>query len=354
MTAYNGGYNLMSRTAKYKGNDQYLEYYSGSYKTYSLYDSRPEDDKNIYTFHFYPVAETVNVNDGVVNIPEVSFGTLPDAYVGQDYTVTFTVDAVFGVADGLTAKYGKTEAKLTEKDGTYSFTIPASALSEGKLTVTVSGTDTKGVTFEDSAEITVVDEPVITGVFPAANTQTGNDKRPEIGFTFANGGKTPAIALKVGDQVVNHTVEGNEVSYKPDTDLADGKVAVTATVTRGDGKSATKTWSFTIGTAQYQLYFGQLHSHTGEYSDGSGTLQEGLKYVADLPESANVDFVAFTDHSNYFDGSAKEGKANPEAALYDVSKMTDESKHLQHPRHRLPQQRNAEQQDCRRGHEGLL
>ena len=326
VTAYNGGYTLMSRIAKYKGNDQYLEYYSGSYKTYSLYDSKPEDDKNIYTFHFYPVVKDVAVTKGVVNIPTVTFGTLPVAYVGQDYTVTFTVDAVFGVADGLTAKYGKTKANLTEKDGTYSFTIPASALSEGKLTVTVSGTDTKGVPFSSSTEITVKDEPVITGIFPAANTQTGDDKRPEIGFTFANGDETPAIALKVGDQVVTHTVEGNKVSYKPDTDLPNGKVTVTATVTRGDGKSATKTWTFTIGTAQYQLYFGQLHSHTKEYSDGAGTLDEGLAYVANLPDSANVDFVAFTDHSNYFDGSAKEGKANPEAALYDVSKMTDESK----------------------------
>lgn len=318
VTAYNGGYNLMSRTAKYKGNDQYLEYYSGSYKTYSLYN---DSDKNIYTFHFYPVAETVNVTDGVVNIPEVTFGTLPDAYVGQDYTVTFTVDAVFGV-NAVSAKYGDADVVPTNDDGTYSFTIPGNALAGGTLTVTVSGTDTKGEPFSSSTKITVKDEPVITGVFPAANTQTGNDKRPEIGFTFANGGETPAIALKVGDQVVKHTVEGNEVSYKPDTDLADGKVAVTATVTRGDGKSATKTWTFTIGTAQYQLYFGQLHSHTKEYSDGAGTLEDGLNYVASLSEEDNVDFVAFTDHSNYFDDK---NAANPEAALYDVSQMTAES-----------------------------
>src|SRR5699024_9692988 len=104
--------------------------------------------------------------------------------------------------------------------------------------------------------------------------------------------------------------------------MADGKVSVTATVTRADEKSVSRTWTFTIGTAKYQLYFGQLHSHTAEYSDGAGTLQEGLNYVANLPESANVDFVAFTDLSNYFDAS---GAANPEAALYDVSQMTEAS-----------------------------
>ena len=325
VTAYNGGYKLMSRVAKYNGKyDQYLEYYSGSYKTYSLYDSRPGDDKDIYTFQFYPVAEGVKITEGVVNIPGVTFGFLSDAYVGQDYTVSFTVDSVFGVADSLTAKYGETEAVLTEKDGTYSFTIPASALTEGgKLAVTVSGTDTKGVAISGFAEITVKDEPYILDVFPAVNDQTGDDKRPEIGFTFGNAGDKPTITLKVNDQDVTTTVDGSKVSYKPTADMADGKVTVTATVTRGDGKSATRTWTFTIGTAQYQLYFGQLHSHTKEYSDGAGTLDEGLAYVAGLPESANVDFVAFTDHSNYFDSTSS---ANPEAALYDVTQMTEESK----------------------------
>ncbi len=71
-----------------------------------------------------------------------------------------------------------------------------------------------------------------------------------------------------------------------------------------------------------QLYFGQLHSHT-TYSDGDGSLASALNYIANLPESANVDFVAFTDHSNYFDSSSS---ANPEGALYDMSLAGKESK----------------------------
>ena len=317
-----GGWNLESRTAKFNGQySQYLEYFGGSYKTYSMYNVT---DYDIYEFFFYPVAEGVTVTDGVVNIPTVNFGTLPDAYVGQDYTVTFTVDAVFGVAEGLTATYGDTTAALTNENGTYSFTIPGIALTaEGELAITVSGADTKEVSFTGSAKITVKDEPYILEVFPAAGTQTGDDKQPEISFTFGNAGENPTITLKVGDETVPHTVEGNKASYTPAAAMADGKVTVTATVTRADNQSATKSWTFTIGTAEYQLYFGQLHSHTAEYSDGAGTLQEGLNYVANLPESANVDFVAFTDHSNYFDSSSN---ANPEAALYDVSQMTAESK----------------------------
>ena len=319
VTAYNGGWNLKSRTAKYNSNAQYLEYYSGSYKTYSLYN---DSDKNIYTFHFYPVAEGVTITDGIVNAPEVAFGFLPEAYVGQDYTVTFTVDALFGVKE-VSAAYGETPAALVVEDGAYAFTIPGDALADGTLTVTVSGTDTKDVPFSSSTEITVKDEPVISGVFPAANAQTGEDKTPEIGFTFGNAGENPTVAMTVNGTAVTPTVADGKATYTPAQAMADGKVTITATVARTDGKSAAKTWTFTIGVAEYQLYFGQLHSHTGEYSDGSGTLQEGLNYVADLPESANVDFVAFTDHSNYFDTSSA---ANPEAALYDVSQMTAESK----------------------------
>ncbi len=319
LTAFNGGFNLESRTAKFNGKySQYLEYYAGSYKTYSLYN---DSDKDIYTFNFYPVAEDVTITDGVVNMPAVTFGLLPDAYVGQEYSVSFTVDSVFGVKD-ISAKYGNTVAELTEKDGTYSFTIPGSAMVAGDLVITISGTDNKDVAFTGTTTLDVKNEPYILEVFPAANAQTGGEKQPEIGFTFGNAGENPTITLKVGDQEVTPVVADGKATYTPAQAMVDGKVTVTATVTRADEKTVSRTWTFTIGTAQYQLYFGQLHSHTAEYSDGAGTLQEGLNYVANLPESANVDFVAFTDHSNYFDTS---GAANPEAALYDASQMTEAS-----------------------------
>ena len=313
-----GGWNLESRTAKFNGQySQYLEYYGGSYKTYSMYNVT---DYDIYEFLFYPVAEGVKVTEGVVNMPAVTFGTLPEAYVGQEYSVSFTVDSVFGVKD-ISAKYGNTVAELTEKDGTYSFTIPSSAMVAGDLVITISGTDNKDVTFTGTTTLDVKDEPYILAVFPAANAQTGDEKQPEIGFTFGNAGENPTITLKVGDQEVTPVVADGKATYTPAEAMADGKVSVTATVTRADEKTVSRTWTFTIGTAQYQLYFGQLHSHT-TYSDGAGSLDSALEYVENLPESANVDFVAFTDHSNYFDSSSD---ANPEAALYDVSQMTEAS-----------------------------
>lgn len=319
LTSFNGGFNLESRTAKFNGRySQYLEYYGGSYKTYSLYG---DSDKDIYTFHFYPVAEGVTITDGVVNMPAVTFGLLPDAYVGQDYTVSFTVDSVFGVKE-ISATYGGTAAQLTNEDGTYSFTIPAAAMTAGELVIAVSGTDNKDVAFTGTVTLDVKDEPYITSVFPAANSQTGDEKQPEIGFTFGNAGENATVTMAVNGAPVDLTIADGRASYTPAEAMADGKVSVTATVTRADGKTISRTWTFTIGVAEFQLYFGQLHSHTAEYSDGAGTLQEGLNYVASLPENANVDFVAFTDHSNYFDSSSD---ANPEAALYDPSQMSAES-----------------------------
>ena len=48
----------------------------------------------------------------------------------------------------------------------------------------------------------------------------------------------------------------------------------------------------------YQLFFGQLHSHTN-ISDGSGSVEEAFAYASKVP---GLDFLAVTDHSNSFDG----------------------------------------------------
>ena len=312
-----GGFTMESRTAKYNGKySQYLEYYADSYKTYSMYNVT---DYAIYTFQFYPVAEGTNITEGIVNKPQVVFDTIADAYIGQDYSLNFTVDAVFGLDGEPAAKLGDTDLTVTENSGVYTAAVPM-ALLEGSetITVTVSGKDTKGVDYSGTAEITVLDEPVFSDLTPAAGSQTGEDKRPLISAKVANAGDNPTITMTVNGEDVIPSYNEGLISYMAESEMEEGRTTVTITVTRADGKEATKSWSFTVGTATYQLYFGQLHSHT-TYSDGSGSLDAALQYVASLPEEANVDFVAFTDHSNYFD---KSGEANPEGALYDMSLAT--------------------------------
>ena len=311
-----GGYELESRTAKFNGKySQYLEYYSDSFKTYSM---NKVTDYTIYSFFFYPVAEGVNVTDGIVNAPAVDFGTILAAYVGQPYTLNFAVDAVFGVKT-LSVKLGEKQLDYTETETGYTVTIPTADVTGEKLVVTVSGEDNKGVAFTQSAEIPVLDEPVISNVTPAQGAQTGAEKRPEISAEISNAGENASVTMTVNSEKVDAVYANGKVTYTPAADMADGKVTVTVTVKRADKKETSKTWSFTIGEATFQRYFGQLHSHT-QYSDGAGSLDSALAYVKALPDNANVDFVAFTDHSNYFDSK---NNPNVEAALYDTSLVND-------------------------------
>ena len=312
-----GGYQLESRTAKFNGRySQYLEYYSDSYKTYSMYNVT---DYTIYSFFFYGVADSVKLDGGVVNDPAVVFTSADTVKAGQDYTLTFTVNDVKAVSKLEILVDGKAAGVITDytADGkNYTANIPAAMLAGAdKVTLTVRVTNASGASYSGSLVLTVVDEPSIGAVTPLKGSQTGSDKRPVISAEIINAGENPTLEMTVNGQRVNAVYAGGKLTYTPAADMTDGRTNVSVTVTRADGKTASFNWFFTVGQAQYQLYFGQLHSHT-QYSDGAGSLDAALDYVKNLPESANVQFVAFTDHSNYFDTT---GAANPEGALYDMS-----------------------------------
>ena len=312
-----GGYQLESRTAKFNGRySQYLEYYSDSYKTYSMYNVT---DYTIYSFFFYGVADSVKLDGGVVNDPAVVFTSADTVKAGQDYTLTFTVNDVKAVSKLEILVDGKAAGVITDytADGkNYTANVSAAMLAGAdKVTLTVRVTNASGASYSGSLVLTVVDEPSIGAVTPLKGSQTGSDKRPVISAEIINAGENPTLEMTVNGQKVNAVYAGGKLTYTPAADMTDGRTNVSVTVTRADGKTASFNWFFTVGQAQYQLYFGQLHSHT-QYSDGAGSLDAALDYVKNLPESANVQFVAFTDHSNYFDTT---GAANPEGALYDMS-----------------------------------
>ena len=315
-----GGYQLESRTAKFNGRySQYLEYYSDSYKTYSMYNVT---DYTIYSFFFYGVADSVKLDGGVVNDPAVVFTSADTVKAGQDYTLTFTVNDVKAVSKLEILVDGKAAGVITDytADGkNYTANVSAAMLAGAdKVTLTVRVTNASGASYSGSLVLTVVDEPSIGAVTPLKGSQTGSDKRPVISAEIINAGENPTLEMTVNGQKVNAVYAGGRLTYTPAADMTDGRTNVTVTVTRADGKTASFNWFFTVGQAQYQLYFGQFHSHT-QYSDGAGSLDAALDYVKNLPESANVQFVAFTDHSNYFDTT---GAANPEGALYDMSLAT--------------------------------
>lgn len=341
-----GGYEMESRTAKFNNRySQWLEYYSDSFKTYSM-DKSKVTDYTIYSFFFYPVADGVNVDGGLVVQPTITFPeTMLPAYVGSDYEFELEIDTIYEIdnpwieysvkkADGtyipgyLSELQGNTDVEVLDGFTTgkgrvhitvFDSDIAKAAEAGSTMTLTFAFKDIKGNEARASCTVDILDEPVISNVTPAQGAQTGAEKRPTISAEISNAGENASVTMTVNSEKVDAVYANGKITYTPAADMADGKVTVTVTVKRADKKETSKTWSFTIGEATFQRYFGQLHSHT-QYSDGAGSLDSALAYVKALPDNANVDFVAFTDHSNYFDSK---NNPNVEAALYDTSLVKD-------------------------------
>ena len=340
-----GGYEMESRTAKFNNRySQWLEYYSDSFKTYSM-DKSKVTDYTIYSFFFYPVADGVNVDGGLVVQPTITFPeTMLPAYVGSDYEFELEIDTIYEIdnpwieysvkkADGtyipgISQLQGNTDVEVLDGFTTgkgrvhitvFDSDIAKAAEAGSTMTLTFAFKDIKGNEARASYTVDILDEPVISNVTPAQGAQTGENKKPTISAEISNAGENASVTMTVNSEKVDAVYANGKVTYTPAADMADGKVTVTVTVKRADKKETSKTWSFTIGEATFQRYFGQLHSHT-QYSDGAGSLDSALAYVKALPDNANVDFVAFTDHSNYFDSK---NNPNVEAALYDTSLVKD-------------------------------
>ena len=337
-----GGYELESRTAKYSGHSQWLEYFSDVFQTYSMYSSTGDLDYTIYSFFFYPVADGVNVDGGLVVQPTITFPeTMLPAYVGSNYKFDLEIDTIYAI-DNPWIEYSVRDEKGNLVDGVTSSTdvevlgdfttgkgtahitvwdtqIAKAAENGSTMTLTFAFKDIKGNEARASCTVDILDEPVISNVTPAQGAQTGENKKPTISAEISNAGENASVTMTVNSEKVDAVYANGKITYTPAAAMADGKVTVTVTVKRADKKETSKTWSFTIGEATFQRYFGQLHSHT-QYSDGAGSLDSALAYVKALPDNANVDFVAFTDHSNYFDSK---NNPNVEAALYDTSLVKD-------------------------------
>ncbi|MGN0351275.1 MAG: hypothetical protein ACI4ES_06440 [Roseburia sp.] len=296
----------------------YIEYFSGAFAGYSFKATSAE----IFTFSFHEYEDTYGT--GYVVEPKVVFNTEADANWGVDYTMNFTLDdlgTIKSVATTVTFEDNTTKFYTASVDGYDGMvTIPAEDL-EGhtsasmKISVVSAETDTNNAEYDGTKQITIKDEPVIIAVSPAANSQTGSNKKPVVKISYANIGSNATAILTLNDTEVSlqKSATENAYTYTPSSDLSDGKYTASVTITRKDGKSVSKKWSFYVGTEGVQLYFGQIHSHTGEYSDGSGTLEQAYEYA--MYSAANVDYMIVTDHSNYFDTTA----TATEESIYDAA-----------------------------------
>ena len=273
--------------------------------------------------------------------PVITVGSMLNAEVGVDYDVAIAVTDDYGV-ERVVMSYdiggvvGQAEMVYNPTNSKYRATVPGSAITSGntEMTLTFTAEDIYGLTSEAEVVVSIVDLPQIVSVTPRANSATYDDKTPFISVTFANAGADPTIVITVPGVSGSTVVSGNNAYLSYQGELADGKYNATVVITRADGASVSYSWSFTVGEPQYSFYFGQLHAHTAEYSDGAGTLEDVYSYVTGLPESENVDFVAVTDHSNYFDSKSDLGDfenvesgtiaANGHSKWYNYTTLIDE------------------------------
>lgn len=337
LTKKPGGYILYNKESSYNGTPVCIEYYSSVFSGWTFSTKNPVE---IYLFNFYEVAEGTQIHNGVVQAPTAVFDCENFRYVEQDFPVTITLDDlcpdIVETKITYTAEYptgSKTETvtdfTVSSDEKNYTFTIPAEKLDAdappGNFEITIAVTNDYGISYECSKLVGVIDLPFFEDLTPPPGSQTGDDLKPVISARVRNAGEDPTLTMEInGEEVKDLTFEDGVLSYTPTENMEAVKTNVTVHATRKDGMASNKMWTFTVGKSDYQLYFGQLHSHT-TYSDGSGSLDTALDYIASLPESANVQFVAFTDHSNYFDTTSA---ANPADALNDKELMTPASKAL--------------------------
>lgn len=173
--------------------------------------------------------------------------------------------------------------------------------------------------------------PIITKLEPAADAildKTNTKPGIRVEFNDPSGIATDSVSLVVDgvDITSSATVKDDSVSYAMDTELSQGKHSVTVKVSDAKGNETTRTWSFTIGQVEYNTYFGELHSHTGEISDGTGTLDDAYTWARD---KAKVDFYAVTDHSNWFDNDTKGSLLNADGTENDCVESTKWTKSKQ-------------------------
>ena len=326
------GYIIYNKECRYNGTPVCIEYYSSVFSGWTF---STKNDVEIYMFQFYKLADGIEVRDDTVQIPSVVFDCEDSRCIEQDYLVAFSLDDLAADITSINISYITGTETKTVTDYTvsadkkaYSFFIPASEIDVESATdsfkIVVEVRNSYDIEYTGEKVVQILDEPFIEDLTPAPNAQTLDDKKPVISARVGNVGDNPTFVMTLNGEEVNAVYENGRLTYQAAEDMEDGLVMVYVKCTRADGVFAEKNWNFTVGKADFQLYFGQLHSHT-TYSDGSGTLDTALDYIASLPKSANVQFVAFTDHSNYFDTTSA---ANPTAAMNDASLMPEASRAL--------------------------
>ena len=177
------------------------------------------------------------------------------------------------------------------------------------------------------------DGPVLSIVTPGNLVTTNNKVIIKVSYEDKSGINKDSLNFLIDDTNVNAKVEIGDkyITYTPEEELTVGEHKISLSLSDINGNNSVLEAVITIkekvNVNGLKTYFGQLHSHTN-ISDGTGSIEDAYKYAK---ETAGVDFLAVTDHSNSLDNdkeaSMEDGSMSPEwVNAHNVAeKYTDEN-----------------------------
>ena len=273
---------------------------------------------------YYPIGVQVTISEGEIS--------------GYNDTEVWTVD---GDASGWT--FATSDGKTISMAGSYSSMYPGAgdnetwilepAETDGQYYVKNAVRGTYMFWDDEYDDWTTRDGEKTAIAFAIVERPTPDDKPEGLEVRAA---PVSGASVESGDTIELTTMEGAAIYYTTDgkeptkdSKLYSGELTVgsaqvpeptsgsplvikaiavlPADVSAGTEEQIGEVYTFTytspVSLDGYQLYFGQLHSHTN-ISDGAGNVTEAFEHAAN--EVDNLDFLAVTDHSNSFDNESDE------------------------------------------------
>ncbi|MCD8188936.1 MAG: hypothetical protein LUD78_01715, partial [Clostridiales bacterium] len=266
------------------------------------------------------------VDDSITGYVSVTPDNEEDQAVGTELTLTSStedatiyyrfVDTTTGTGEWLTY-----DASSKPTLDTLPSTLEVYATSEGR-----ADSVTRILTYAAGTVSSVKFSPNGGGVYI-------EDESVEVTLTTATEGATIYYAVTYdtdedGNYVFATDSDSGEVVYTEYVLTEDGSSPISlakgfggASITayaelEGYTTSAVTTRTFTERSQEtYNIYFGQLHSHTN-YSDGAGSITDAYEHAIEVHETADtLDFLAVTDHSNSFDSASSDSVTISDGSL---------------------------------------
>ena len=356
------GWFIKNKAATYGNNAQYIEYYASTFTTYSKYDdsdpaiytfqfyqvtdaAQPEPGKapiaagdNVV---IYAPSNNMALSAAVKNSyypVGVEVSMEGDTLTGYDTTEIWTVG---GDADtGFTFSNG---GKTISMAGSFNSMYPGagsnetwlleSAETDGQYYVKNAGRGTYMFWDDEYDDWTTRSGEKTAVCFYPVTDLPDEPEDPDVTGLEVRATPSSGASVKAGDTIELTAAEGAVIYYTTDgTEPATTSAQYTAPLVLGDGEEqiaapaageelvikaiavlpgstetaeqvgpvCTFTYKAPMTLDGYNLYFGQLHSHTN-ISDGAGSVEEAFEHASQVD---NLDFLAVTDHSNSFDNES--------------------------------------------------